>query len=575
MPNVDWMGSESMATKEAEILSKMPLDEIEAVIDVLQKTSDSCFYIMDMDDDLFITSAYLTHRFMLNGTRLEHAAANLKDIVYPADWDAVRQDLIRCRTGEQSSHDMEYRWVSREGKIVWINCRGEVVMGANGHKLLIGRVREIGQRSKADNLTGLLKEPRFREDVDEILRERPESIRYCMRIGIDNFKEINEKDGVDAGDAVLQQLADCIRQTVGESVGIYRLVADEFMIIDACDEPTRQPRDIFQEIRLRVAHAVKHQNYSRFYTVSGGVLQMDFTGKNNEDIMRLSEFALNEAKRHGKNQMADFNQDDYDVYMKQLDMRKAMRVDISKKFRGFQVYFQPIVDADTYQVVGAEALLRWQNEKYGQVSPGQFIPILEESGLIIPVGRHVLWEAAKMCKKWQKVIPTFHVNVNLSYVQIHRSDLMSDVERCIHDVGLEAGSLVLELTESGYIETDERIRALFDELKQRRVDLAIDDFGTGYSNMRYLREIKAKVVKIDRTFVLEAMNNEYDFVIIGHLIDMLHSVGSSVCMEGIEKQTELDKMKQTKPDLIQGFYFGKPMPADEFEEKYIVPRMAS
>ncbi len=146
---------------------------------------------------------------------------------------------------------------------------------------------------------------------------------------------------------------------------------------------------------------------------------------------------------------------------------------------------------------------------------------------------------------------------------------MKDVEKCINDVGIDSDSLILELTESGYIETNERIKELFRELKEKKIDLALDDFGTGYSNMRYLKEIEAKTVKIDRSFVVQALQNEYDYNIISHIIDMVHSLGSSVCMEGIEEKEELAKMMKTNPDMIQGYYFGKPSPAGQFEEQFL------
>ena len=157
----------------------------------------------------------------------------------------------------------------------------------------------------------------------------------------------------------------------------------------------------------------------------------------------------------------------------------------------------------------------------------------------------------------------------MSYVQLYKSDMMRDVERCIQEVGIEPESLVLELTESGYIETSDRIKELFKDLKSRNIDVALDDFGTGYSNMRYLKEIDARTVKIDRTFVVQALNNEYDYNIISHIIDMVHSLGSVVCMEGIEEKEELSKMMATKPDMIQGYYFGKPAPAGQFEKEFL------
>lgn len=545
------------------------MEQISAVIEVLQQCSDSYLFILDLNTDVYTVSEKATKRFPFDNTVIENSTRILKEVVYPSDYAMLKADIEKCASGEQDTHALEYRWLDRKGRVVWISCRGTVVTGTEGHRLLVGRVSELGKKAKADNLTGLRREARFRLNAEALLRDKPESIRYIMRIGIDNFKEINEKEGVEAGDEVLQELAECILKAVDEKVDVYRLMADEFMVVDAADTDFKSPRAVYHEIQKKIANMVKKKEYSRFYTVSAGVMEKDFDGKSAEEILRLTEFTLNEAKRNGRNQMAMYHQAAYDEYLKRLDMRKALRRAINNQFQGFEVYYQPIVSTPDYQLVGAEALLRWHSEEYGNVSPAVFIPILEESGLIIPVGRHVLWEAAGICKKWQAYIPDFHVNVNLSYVQLYRSDLMRDVEKCIHDVGIDPDSLILELTESGYIETNERIKELFRELKEKKIDLALDDFGTGYSNMRYLKEIEAKTVKIDRSFVVQALQNEYDYNIISHIIDMVHSLGSSVCMEGIEEKEELAKMMKTNPDMIQGYYFGKPSPAEQFEEQFL------
>ena len=535
----------------------------------MQQTSDAYMYILDLNTDTYMVAEKATKRFPNDAAVNEDCMKTLKKVVYPADHAMLAADLDKCRSGEKDDHALEYRWVVRKNRVVWINCKGVVVTGAEGHRLLIGAVSEIGKKAKADNITGLRREVRFRLNAEALLRDKPASLRFIMRVGIDNFKEINEKEGVEAGDEVLQELAECILDIVDESVDVYRLVADEFMIVNAADVEMRQPLEIYQQIQEKIVSMVRNKEYSRFYTVSAGVLDGEFAGRSVEELMRFTEFALNEAKRSGRNQMMVFDQKAYDVYLERLNMRKAMRRDINNDFRGFEVYYQPIVSTPDYQMIGAEALLRWRNEEYGNVSPAVFIPILEESGLIIPVGKYVLWEAARTCKKWKEYIPEFHVNVNLSYVQLYRSDLMKDVEKCIQEVGIDPESLVLELTESGYIETNERIKELFKDLKERKIDLALDDFGTGYSNMRYLKEIDVKTVKIDRSFVVQALQNDYDYNIISHIIDMVHSLGSVVCMEGIEEKEELARMMATKPDMIQGYYFGKPSPAERFEEEFL------
>lgn len=552
-----------------DILQGMSLEQIKAVIEVLQQCSDSYLFILDLNTDVYMVSEKATKRFPFESTTMENSTAILKGVVYPSDYAMLKADIEKCASGEQDTHELEYRWLDRKNRVVWISCKGTVVTGTNGHRLLVGRVSELGKKAKADNITGLRREARFRLNAEALLRDRPESIRYVMRIGIDNFKEINEKEGVEAGDEVLQELAECILKTVDEKVDVYRLMADEFMVVDASDAAPKKPHTVYNQIQKKIANMVKKKEYSRFYTVSAGVIENDFAGRSAEEILRLTEFTLNEAKRNGRNQMAVYSQASYDEYLKRLDMRKALRRAINHQFKGFEVYYQPIVSTPGYRLVGAEALLRWHSEEYGNVSPAVFIPILEESSLIIPVGKYVLWEAANTCKKWKAYIPDFHINVNLSYVQLYRSDLLKDLDNCIEEVGIDSGSLVLEVTESGYIETNGRIKELFRELKEKKIDLALDDFGTGYSNMRYLKEIEAKTVKIDRSFVVQALQNEYDYSIISHIIDMVHSLGSSVCMEGIEEQEELNKMMQTRPDMIQGYYFGKPSPADQFEEKFL------
>lgn len=550
-------------------LQGMSLEQIRSVIEIMQQSSDAYMFILDLNEDIYMLAEKATKRFPFHSTVIENCTEILKKVIYPSDYEMVAADIEKCRSGEKDGHTLEYRWLDRMGRTVWISCRGTVVTGTEGHRLLIGMVSELGKKAKADNITGLRREVRFRLDMESILRDNPESVRYLMRIGIDNFKEINEKEGVEAGDEVLRELAECIIKNVDESVDVYRLVADEFMIVDTGKGEWKEPHAVYREIQGTIAAMVKNKEYSRFYTVSAGMLSEDFSGRTVEEIMRFTEFALNEAKRNGRNQMAVYDRAAYNVYLERLEIRKSLRQDVSNDFRGFEVYYQPIVSAADYKLVGAEALLRWKNEKFGNVSPAVFIPILEESCLIIPVGQYVLWEAAKTCRKWKEYIPEFHINVNLSYVQLYKSDMMRDVERCIQEVGLEPESLVLELTESGYIETNDRIKELFRDLKSKKIDLALDDFGTGYSNMRYLKEIDARTVKIDRSFVMQALRNEYDYSIISHIIDMVHSLGSAVCMEGIEEKEELAKMIATKPDMIQGYYFGKPAPAEQFEKQFL------
>lgn len=552
-----------------KIIQDMSLDQIRAVLEILQGSADSYFYIFDLDADVYIIAQKTVERFPFEAVMVQNARESLKKIIHPSDYETVMQDTEDCATGVKDGRSLEYRWMDRHNKPVWIKSNGTVLRGSDGHRLLVGRVTDLGRKSIADNLTGLRKTERLCMDLGERLRDKPDSIHYIMRLGIDNFKEINEKEGMEAGNEVLRELAEGITEVIGESVDLYRVVADEFMVVDASEHQTKSAEQVYREIRQKAAQMVRDKEYSCFYTVSAGVMTKGVGCRDAKEIMRMTEFALDEAKRNGRNQMHEFDEEAYNEYLRRLSIRRAMRRSVNMNFEGFEVFYQPIVTTDGFRLIGAEALLRWKSEEFGSVSPAVFIPILEESGLIIPVGRYVLRNAAEKCKLWQQYIPDFHVNVNLSYVQIHKSDLMKDVDKCMEEVGVSPESLVLELTESGDIEMDYRVKELFRDLKDKKIDLALDDFGTGYSNMRYLKEIEARTVKIDRSFVVQALKNDYDYNLICHIIDMVHSLGSSVCMEGIEYQEELNKMMEAKPDMIQGYYFGKPSPADVFEREFL------
>ncbi len=282
----------------AQILQNMSLEEIRAVVEILQKSSDSYIYVFDLDTDTYMMTSRMQMRFPFEEDVVENATSSIQKVIYPSDYNKVKEDIVRCVSGEQEFHAMEYRWLDRDNRIVWISCKGTVIRGAGGHRLLVGRVTELGKEAKADNITGLRREIRFQYDAEEILRDRPETIRYMMRIGIDNFKEINEKEGPEAGDNVLRELADCIVAVVDPKVDVYRLMADEFIIVDAFSSTAVDVQAIYNEIRNNVAETVRKKEYSCFYTVSAGVIQDGFESRSAEEILKLTEFAESgEAQR--------------------------------------------------------------------------------------------------------------------------------------------------------------------------------------------------------------------------------------------------------------------------------------
>lgn len=237
---------------------------------------------------------------------------------------------------------------------------------------------------------------------------------------------------------------------------------------------------------------------------------------------------------------------------------------MNENFRGFEAYYQPIVDIRENRLYSAETLLRFRTEALGMVSPVEFIPILEESGLIIPVGRWVLHQAMRACAQIQKEIPNFKMSVNLSYVQVLKSNVLKEILAGVKAYGLAPESIVIELTESGFFEANANFSNFCEGLRANGIPLALDDFGTGYSNFHYLYNLNPSTIKIDRSFTLKALNNDYEYNLLQHMADMTHSIDTKFCIEGIETKEELNKICNMGPDYIQGFYFSKPCPLGTF-----------
>ena len=235
-------------------------------------------------------------------------------------------------------------------------------------------------------------------------------------------------------------------------------------------------------------------------------------------------------------------------------------------FYGFELYYQPVVNIGQKKILGAEALIRWHSSKFGFMSPGQFIPMLEETGLIIPLGRWITKPAIEQCVKWQKVVPGFRMNVNLSFVQIKKSNALQDILYLIHTLNVDKNVLMIEVTESGEIESRVAAKVLR-SFKDESIPLAIDDFGTGYSNLRYVKDMTFDLVKIDQSFIRNIINSKYDYLVVKQFTELAHSLNLTVCYEGVEDEEVFRCVLDLKPDYIQGYYFSKPVPAAEFEEK--------
>lgn len=547
----------------------LTVSQICETIDILSPCMDDFVYVYDFINDFYYISPLAVRRFRLPDHQFNNVIKNFATFVYPSDLPELQADLDEIISGKKDFHNMLYRWLSPDNDPIWINCCGSLVRHEGTPLYILGCINEVGNRQQADNVSGLLGFPALQSYLLKKRNNQPQG--YLLRLGLDDFKEINEKLGSDYGDLILKHTAKCITACLLPDQQLFRAMADEYVIVNFSDRSMEDAVEQYKNIRKTIDDFVRENNYEVVYTISGGILTgAQIAQSSFSDAMKFSEFSLNEAKRQGKNCCYVFNSEHYEKFLRRLKLSQLLRRAVTHNFKGFEAYLQPLVDADTNTLYGAESLMRFHTEEFGMVSPAEFIPLLEETGLIIPVGRWMLNTALKFCHEIQKTLPGFKISINVSYVQVLKSNIVAEIISAVAKHKVPPSTVIIELTESGLVEPDSRITKLGARLKEKGLHLALDDFGTGYSNFHYLNELKPDIIKIDRTFTLKAISNDYEFKLLSLMSNMVHSMDLRICVEGIENPGELSRMKALPPDYCQGYYFGRPCPFNEFSERFVV-----
>lgn len=542
------------------------MDSFKRTIQLLDQCIDDYLYILDIKKDKYYISPHATIRFNMESNEFDDPVEGFKKFVYEHDYDGVMNDLRLLMSGKKSFHNMQYRWLDKAGIPVWINCRGQALYDENRQACyLIGCINEIGKRQAADNNSGLLGEMSLKKFIFPIQQDIQTG--FLLRLGIDDFKSINENNGLKYGDHILKETAKCIKNQLSILQNIYKIGSDEFIILDFLGNK-EDAKMLYHKIQDCLLEYIESINYEVYFTLSAGIIDFKTnpTAHYNE-MMKWSEYALSLSKKRGKNTYTLYQKDSYEKFQREVQLTKILRQAVINYFSGFEVHFQPIISVETKKMQAMEALLRFECQEYGKVSPGEFIPILEKSDLIIPVGRWVLRKSLEAVTLLQEKIPQLKVHVNISYIQVLKANALKDILRIVSHYHLNKEQLVIELTESGFVESDENFIHFCKKLRENNILLALDDFGTGYSNFHYLYNLKPNSIKIDRNLMRNAFVNDYEKMLLSHMIEMAHSVGAQICIEGVENEEEYQKIIQMAPDYIQGYYFSRPCSLEDLQEK--------
>ncbi|PBG27772.1 diguanylate phosphodiesterase [Clostridioides difficile] len=544
--------------------NSLSLDHIEIFFELLSQSTEDYIFFWDINRNKFKISSAIFDEFNLS-KEIESDLVNCwSKIVYPDDVQIWKDDIQELLHGKKGEHNLEYRLINKYKEIVWISCRGKVYVSDDPKTIfLVGRIKNIGEKNKFDSITGTWNREQFEHRINYLIKEKIYKNGAMFIMDIDNFKNINEKYGHSYGDKVLRAIATEVLEYLPKDVRLYRLDGDEFAFFyPMCTKETIEK--IYEKIQMytNTQHEIESNKY--YCTVTAGVAMYPEDGDNYLDLFKHADIALDIAKISGKNRIKFFSQELYENKLKVISMQQKLRECVENNFNDFELFFQPQVNAVTKEVIGAEVLLRWHSSTYGEVSPVEFIPILEQSNLIIPVGKWIIKEAVKQCKEWHKINPDFKISVNVSYIQLKEDFFRDFIVECLVKYELRPEFLILELTENCWIPDINLLNDKFISLKGIGVYIAIDDFGTGYSSLNYLKELSVNIIKIERSFVKNITYNSYEYTFLEYIIKLAHIINLKVCVEGIESYEEYDIVKSLGVDIIQGFLFGRPVSASEF-----------
>lgn len=384
-----------------------------------------------------------------------------------------------------------------------------------------------------------------------------------MNLGIDNLREINAIHGMHIGDEILEFLAELLKKEAGLAYVLRMESSDEFVVILPEYRTELEGRGLYARIQQAVSDGCREKKYS--FTVSAGMVLFHSEQNAVEEVFSCAEFALNRAKENGKNQIFVYSNAQFTAYGHQLGLYRALQEAVEHQFEGFEVYYQPLVSIEERRLIGAEALIRWKTAQYPKISPGEFIPVLEQSGLIDEVGLFVTECAIAQQESWERQHPDFTMHINLSYVQFQSGNLTEQIRRMMKKYAVKEQNVVFEITESGFIGKNTEIARQLHQLKQMGFQLAMDDFGTGYSNFAYLKDFELDIAKMDRELIQGALRSREGMKLLKQVVNTMHSIDLKVCFEGVEQPEELAQLLQCNPEIIQGYVFGTPVPPSCFE----------
>ncbi|MCX7220371.1 MAG: EAL domain-containing protein, partial [Burkholderiales bacterium] len=428
--------------------------------------------------------------------------------------------------------------------------------------------KELEFQATHDSLTGLANRNLLNDRITQAIAwaKRQDRTVALLLLDLDHFKLINDGSGHGTGDIVLKEVARRLSLCVRDTDTVARLGGDEFVIVLTDLANVEEANLIAEKVLATLSLAFQVEAHTMFVTASIGLSLYPKDGENGETLLRYADIAMYRVKEHGRNSVRQFIPEMGVTAISRLNMEGALRRGLD---RGeFVLHYQAKIDLRSHKIIGAEALVRWQHPQIGLIHPIEFIPLAEETGLILPLGEWVLAEACRQQIAWQKLgLPALKLAINMSSRQFRQEDLSERVAAIFSATGAQPAHFILELTESMVMQDVESTLVTLRALKNLGVALSLDDFGTGYSSLSYLRKFPIDELKIDKSFINDIHENPDDAAIASAIVAMALSLGLQVVAEGVEKKEQVELLLGMQCHQVQGYYFGRPMDANSFANR--------
>lgn len=557
---------------------------IDSIDDLFTEISD-VLWVYDLKKDIICISDKINKICSCDFRSSINNFEDFAKIVHSGDQKKLRSSFADLCQGRIHKLFMEFRIICPYDGIKYFVIKGRCIEAkdneGNVRSLLAGSLididekksneRKINRMAYYDATTGLLNRSMFIYKTSIAIGKRRMDSEQCavINLDLDNFKRINEIYGHNLGDNVLRSVSSIILTHITKQEILARFHGDGFFIllpkVTSYDEVETKVKKLLKAIN----RTITIEGIEITLTCSAGIVIYPFDGETADELIKNADAAMHKAKEDGRNRAYFFERSINCAMKKKIEMEKHLRSAL--KNNELYLVYQPQIDARCVEsIAGTEALARWESPVYGNIPPVEFIPIMEDTELIIPVGLWILETACRQSLYWfEKKKMKIPVSVNVSPIQLKYDNFEKDVIDIIDKIGLPPELLKLEITESTLMENFQNTYMVFDGLRSKGVKIALDDFGKGYSSLNYLKSLPLDTLKIDKSFVDGLLENTKEKAIIGSIIDMAHFLDLDVVAEGVEKKEQYECLRYFGCNFIQGYYFSKPLTAENLDKIWI------